>query len=213
MAPFIAGGEPPLTDQAPLWITFRGEDVLVDQAAVFVDWLEPSPIRTMYIGTLGGRPVFVAEAQAARCDVRFVPLRVALMTVSRELFGVVSVAAQQLRFERTHAFCGRCGQETVAKAGERAKTCVSCGLDVYPPVSPAVIALVHDGRRLLLAHRPGMPFFALVAGFVESGESLEECLVREVREEIGVDVSALQYFGCSRPHESGRIGRDPGAGA
>ncbi len=64
--------------------------------------------------------------------------------------------------------------------------------------------LVHDDRRLLLAHRPRMPFFSLVAGFVESGESFEETLVRAVREEIGLRVGDLQYFGSQPwpfPHQ------------
>ncbi len=155
-----------------MWIAFRGDDVFVDDATVLVeslDAIEPSPIRTLFIGTLGERPVFVAEAQGNEPDDRFVSLRSA-MSVSRELFGIVSLAAQRLRFERTHVFCGRCGRETVDKPGDRAKTCASCELDVYPPVSPAIIVLVHDDRRLLLAHRP-RPFFSLVAGFVESGES------------------------------------------
>jgi len=101
-----------------LWIAFRGDDVFLDDATVLVeslDAIEPSPIRTLFIGTLGKRPVFVAEAQGNQADARFVPLRAALMSVSRELFGVVSLSAQRLRFERTHVFCGRCGRETVDK--------------------------------------------------------------------------------------------------
>jgi NAD+ diphosphatase len=133
-----------------------------------------------------------------------VSLRAALMAVPRDRFDLLSLAAQRVRFERTHAFCGRCGQRTHDKDGEVAKTCPACGLHVYPPVSPAIIVLVHDGRRMLLARRRKMPFFALVAGFVESGESLERCLLREVREEIGVDVADLRYFGSQPwpfPHQ------------
>lgn len=205
--PFVASGTPPRAGLAPLWIAFRGDDVFLDDGTVLVeslDAIEPSPIRTLFIGTLGERPVFVAEAQGNEPDPRFVSLRAALMSVSRELFGMVSLAAQCLRFERTHVFCGRCGRETIDKPGDRAKTCASCGLHVYPPVSPAIIVLVHDDRRLLLAHRPRMPFFSLVAGFVESGESFEETLVREVREEIGLRVGDLQYFGSQPwpfPHQ------------
>ena len=205
--PFVANGTPPRSGVAPLWIAFRGDDVFLDEATVLLeslDAIEPSPIRTVFIGTMGDRPVFTAEAQGNEPDTRFVPLRTALMSVSRELFGMLSLAAQRLRFERTHVFCGRCGRETVDKPGDRAKTCSSCGLNVYPPVSPAVIVLVHDDRRLLLAHRPRMPFFSLVAGFVESGESFEETLVREVREEIGLRVGDSQYFGSQPwpfPHQ------------
>lgn len=106
-------------------------------------------------------------------------------------------ARQLLEWREQHRFCGRCGRETVLGQGDGALRCPGCGLSAFPRVSPAVIVLVHDEERLLLgrSHRfpPGM--YSTLAGFVEPGESAEEALHREVREEAGVEVEDLRYFG------------------
>jgi NAD+ diphosphatase len=123
----------------------------------------------------------------------------------RSLFGewsaglvlVAGAAAQVLDFESTHEFCGRCGVHTVREPKERARRCPSCGLIAYPRVSPAVIVLVRRGREALLARsaRFPLPFYSTLAGFVEVGESLEATVAREIREEVGVTVTNLRYFG------------------
>jgi NAD+ diphosphatase len=99
-------------------------------------------------------------------------------------------------WDRTHQFCGACGTPTAPKPNERARQCPSCGLTQYPRIAPAVMALVRRGDELLLARSPhfvpGM--HSALAGFVEPGESLEQCLRREVREEVGIEVTNLTYF-------------------
>jgi NAD+ diphosphatase len=90
----------------------------------------------------------------------------------------------------THRFCGRCGAETqVDWAGHR-RRCDSCGREHFPRTDPAIIVLVHHGDRALLGRNPGWPagFASVLAGFVEPGESLEDAVAREVKEEAGVDV-------------------------
>jgi NAD+ diphosphatase len=125
----------------------------------------------------------------------------------RELFArlederVVSMAArasQTLDWWFGHAYCGRCGGATEPHETEMARACKACGTLHFPRISPAVITLVHRGDgQVLLAHdrrfRPG--FFALLAGFVEPGETLEEAVAREVREEVGLEVEDVRYFG------------------
>jgi NAD+ diphosphatase len=109
-----------------------------------------------------------------------------------------------LRWDADHRFCSRCAAPLAEVAGERARRCATCDLSFYPRIAPAVIVLVHDGRRALLTHKEGMPFRALVAGFVEAGESLEDAVRREVKEETGVDVGELAYFGSQTwpfPHQ------------
>ena len=123
----------------------------------------------------------------------------------RSLFGVwadtlvfvAGMAAQVLDFESTHRFCGRCGQEMLPAATERARTCPSCHFTAYPRISPAVIVLVRRGREALLARsgRFPRPFYSTLAGFVEVGEALEETVAREIREEVGISVKNLRYFG------------------
>ena len=74
--------------------------------------------------------------------------------------------------------------------------CDQCGLSAYPRISPAVMVLVKRGRELLLARSPHFKpgVFSALAGFVEAGETLEDCAAREVKEEVGIDIGHLQYF-------------------
>jgi NAD+ diphosphatase len=106
-------------------------------------------------------------------------------------------AAQVLEWDRTHRFCGVCGTPTERLAHERSRRCPSCGHTAYPRISPAMMALVWRPGELLLARAPhfipGM--YSALAGFVEPGETLEECVAREVAEEVGVRVKNLRYFG------------------
>jgi NAD+ diphosphatase len=123
----------------------------------------------------------------------------------RELFArlddpttaMVARASQTLEWWFAHAYCGRCGSSTELHERETARVCRACGVQYFPRINPAVITLVHRGSEILLAHghrmRPG--FYALVAGFVEAGETLEEAVTREVREEVGVEVTDIRYFG------------------
>ncbi|MCU7374948.1 NAD(+) diphosphatase [Paucibacter sp. O1-1] len=102
-----------------------------------------------------------------------------------------------MEWDRSHRFCGACGTATELQAGERARRCPACGHTAYPRLSPAMMALVWRPGELLLARAPhysnGM--YSALAGFVEAGESLEDCLHREVAEEVGVAVTGLRYFG------------------
>ena len=126
----------------------------------------------------------------------------------RELFGHVSElewslasrAVQIVAWDRQHRFCGRCATSTEPSATERARRCPNCGLSVYPRLTPAIIVLVtrgaHDEQALLAwGRRSPVPRYSTLAGFVEVGEGLEEAVRREVREEVGVELSEITYFG------------------
>ena len=104
---------------------------------------------------------------------------------------------QLLEWERTHGFCGACGTPTQSARTERAQRCPHCGLTAYPRISPAMMVLVLKGDELLLARGVNFPpgRYSALAGFVEAGESIEACVVREVREEVGIEVTDLRYFG------------------
>ncbi|MCL2000817.1 MAG: NAD(+) diphosphatase [Planctomycetes bacterium] len=92
--------------------------------------------------------------------------------------------------------CGKCGSVSTERGGERALECRACGNIVYPRISPAVIVGVMDGDRLLLTKYANRPYarWALIAGFLEIGETLEDAVRREVREEVGLEIRNLRYY-------------------
>ena len=97
---------------------------------------------------------------------------------------------------RANRFCGRCGTSTVHDDKERMVRCPSCGNMIFPRISPAVIVAVTDGDRLLMSKYAGRSFtrYALLAGYTEIGETIEQTVHREVMEEVGLKVKNLRYY-------------------
>ena len=95
-----------------------------------------------------------------------------------------------------HRFCSRCGNPMTRSETERVLYCKSCGFQNYPTISPCVIVAVHDGDRLLLTKYKGRAYtrHALIAGFAEIGESLEQAVHREVKEEVGLNVKNIKFY-------------------
>ena len=146
-------------------------------------------------------PTFVVDMGAEEPDAEhweLMSLRQALMASPDSAFYVAGRAWQYVHFFRTHQFCGQCGERTERVNWEMAVQCRRCHHRSYPRVSPCIIVAVHDGERLLLArgvrHRE-LNMYSTLAGFVESGESLEHAVHREIFEEVGVKVKDLEYFG------------------
>ncbi len=124
-------------------------------------------------------------------------LRAASVHLPPDLFRAAGAALQKVTWLRTHGFCSRCGSPTRRHPTHHAMECPRCGHLHFPRLAPAVIVLVERGREMLLARSPRFPegVYSTLAGFVEPGESLEECIHREIREEVGVEVARLRYFG------------------
>lgn len=103
---------------------------------------------------------------------------------------------QLFRWYRDNRFCGRCGNRLDHDHDSRLLKCASCGMEIYPGISPGIIVGVTDGDNLLLTKYAGRPYkkYALVAGFNEIGESLEETVEREVMEEVGLRVKNIRYY-------------------
>jgi len=204
---FVPGATPPDDLSRALYAVFRGEELLAADGGLVAspEALGVAAARTFFVGTWGDRPVFaVLAVEPTPPDLRFVPLRAALLATPADRLAPLACASQVLRWDKDHRFCGRCGKPVADVPGERARRCASCGLDAYPRIAPCAIVLVHDGDRILLARRPNAPWFALVAGFLESGETLEECAAREVLEETGLVVDSVRYFGSQPwpfPHQ------------
>jgi NAD+ diphosphatase len=162
-----------------------------------------APERTLYLGTYREEHCFVAELPADSP----VPegferqgLRALFGAVEEPLAALAGRAFQLMEWDRNHHYCGRCGTPTTVRTDERSRQCPGCSLTSYPPVAPAVMVLVTDGRRMLLARKPMWPEgrYSAIAGFVEPGETLEDTVRRETLEEVGVEVGRLRYF-ASQP--------------
>jgi len=206
---FISGIIPPQEQSGPVWwFAFEENKLLVYEESsrvslpLLADFSELGliPLSNHYLGSLDNRPchaVELAEGTIPPAGMTFEGLRQLYGRLGEDLFWIATRAVQIIDWDRTHHFCGRCGTPLRIKSTERAKECPRCGLLHFPRLAPAIIVLVERGKELLLARSrhfmPGM--HSVLAGFVEPGESLEEAVVREVREEVRIDVKDIKYFG------------------
>ncbi len=153
-----------------------------------------------YMGTYNTIPCYAAEITATEglpeCFSIHPPLSL-VNEIEVDLVRLAGLSIQYINWSRNHRYCGKCGKFTENKRDERAKMCSACGQVYYPRLSPAIIVAVVKDDSLLMANSPRFPskFYSVLAGFVEPGETLEECVKREVREEVGIDVKNIKYFG------------------
>ena len=119
-----------------------------------------------------------------------------LQPVDTATFHMLGYASQIATWAEQHRFCGSCGQRMLSVAGERGMHCASCDVTHYPRLSPSMIVLITRGDELLLARSSRFPngLYSTLAGFVEPGESVEQCVIREVREEVAVEIKDLVYI-------------------
>jgi len=155
----------------------------------------------MYLGSLDGRLCYAGvpktDGLLLNENFKLINLRRLFGVVPDELIWVAGRANQLLYWHVNHQYCGKCGEPTEDKADERAKICPHCQHVNYPRLSPAVIVAVVRENKILLARnrRFKLPFYSVLAGFVEPGESLEDCVKREIKEEVGIAVKNIRYFG------------------
>ncbi len=199
---------PETRSSSALWFAFESGRVMVrmiDERAVPLTCAHPADhgletLQEHYLGTYGGEHCYAAElatAQTAPNGHAMLGLRDLLGHLDDTLAGVSGRAIQILEWNRNHRYCGRCGGETVPRENERARICVPCKRTSYPPVAPVIMILITHGRKLLLARKVGWgnTRYSALAGFVEPGETLESTVIRETREEVGVEIKNLRYFG------------------
>jgi NAD+ diphosphatase len=233
---FLPCGEGQARSAAPCyWFILRGSDLLVAHDGDSIDLPRHADIARF--GFPDERAHLIGTVSVSQCRVLDVPLetpapdgwkfegvRSLFGTISESFFSAAARALEVSEWDRTHRFCGTCGSPTALKPGERALQCTSCGHLSYPRISPAVIVAIVRGKSILLARARRFPpgLYSVLAGFVEPGETLEECVAREVREETGIEVRNIRYF-ASQPwpfphslmvaftaeHASGEIRVDP----
>lgn len=152
----------------------------------------------LHIGDWQGHPCYAVELTSADIlpTLEPTPLRSLHASVGMEGFMLAGRGFQLLDWQRHHRYCGRCATPTLKVDHEFAMRCPKCGLLAYPRISPAIMVLIHRGNELLLARSPRFApgIYSALAGFVEPGETLEQAVHREVREEVGVEVRNLRYF-------------------
>jgi NAD+ diphosphatase len=205
---FVPLIEPPASIPEPAcWFAFSDGRLLVIPAADAVTLPQAvsltefgiHPIRSQYLGLLRGRHCFSAELDkeaSAPDGMTWFGLRRLYGQIDDVEYLLAGRAIQIVEWDRTHQHCGVCGTLTERRTGERAKVCPACGHSAYPRLAPAIMVLIRDGRRLLLGRSSRFPpnMYSALAGFVEPGETIEECIAREVFEEVGLKVKNLRYF-------------------
>ncbi|OCL26945.1 hypothetical protein U472_05510 [Orenia metallireducens] len=164
----------------------------------FVDNLKP--IVTEFLGTLDGVPCYVglldSPNELLNC-LSFYRIRELYGMIDEDLFRLIGYGHQFINWSHDSQYCGRCGNPTENLKREKAKICSECNQIIFPRISPAIIVAITRGSEILLAnsHRFSNKLYSVIAGFVEPGETLEECVRREVKEEVGLEIKNIEYFG------------------
>ena len=160
-----------------------------------------TPKQLTYLFSIDEQAFYLVSATALRAacpDAQELP-RNALRTYQPQWLGFAAATCEHLaKWYAANKRCGACGAALKPSPTERALVCPKCAGVVYPRLNPAVIIAIHDDERLLLtgyANRTNTPHWALVAGYVEFGETLEDTVRREAYEETGLKVKNLRYFG------------------
>jgi NAD+ diphosphatase len=186
-----------LADPATRVVAASGAGVIVagDRPRMFAGDELPEGLELVLLGVdADGHAVFAADPDDEFPGERR-GLRDLAPVLSQAEGGMVAHAVGLLNWHRRHRFCANCGTPTVAREAGHVRVCPACGAQHHPRTDPVVIMLVIDGDRALLGRQAQWPTgrYSALAGFVEPGESLEEAVAREVREEAGVQVADVRY--------------------
>lgn len=167
----------------------------------FPEQLAPDRQRAMHLFALDEAGCYLADPDPAEDALpdsswEYVSFQMIRSVRPMEVAFAAITGAQLDRWYRSRAYCGRCGSKMQISRTERAMVCPDCALTEYPKICPAVIVAVTDGDKLLVTRYAGRPFrgWALIAGFVEIGETLEDTVRREVMEEVGLRVKNIRYY-------------------
>lgn len=190
------------------WFVFHKDKMLVNVEAdrISVPCIESlsalnlKPSWKLSLGSFNNRPCYAALVDGngfAGNGMVFEGLRGLFGRLDDSFYGMAGRALQLVRWDHTHQYCTRCGNRAQTRNEEGAQICAGCGYLSYPRISPAVIVAVLKEDRLLLAHnsRFAKNWYSVIAGYVDMGESLEDCVKREIREEVGIEVKNIRYFG------------------
>jgi len=198
-------------DPASLFVAVRGGDCLVDVsadgggAAVFLNCEQVGEADAVFLGCRDGAAIFAIDLGdggdgEAGAGGDFIDLRAAAGRLQAEHASLLAYAKSLIHWRRAHRRCPACTAPLRSESGGHVLRCGGCGRTQFPRTDPAVIVLVEHAGACLLARQAGWEAqrYSVLAGFVEPGESAEQTVVREVREEAGVTVARLRYH-ASQP--------------
>jgi NAD+ diphosphatase len=162
--------------------------------------LRPLFIRQHFLGLFNEMNCYSAEIDKSISlpdDIIPLPLRKAFERFGTDWYTAIAKAFSIVNWDKNHQYCGRCGHTTSYKPGTFERLCNVCGLSLYPRISPSIIVLIKKGDKILMSRSPHFPpgAYGLIAGFVEVGESIEDAVHREVKEEVNIEIKNLRYFG------------------
>lgn len=153
---------------------------------------------TIFLFTLNDIPCFLVWDELKTDNSNFIYKETSFFrtAVQKEIAWITIVGFQLMSWYSQNKFCGKCGTRTQHRFDERAIVCPNCNTTVYPKISPAVIVAIVCNNKILLARNTNFPgtWYSLIAGYADVGESLEETLVREVKEEVGLDIKNIRYY-------------------
>lgn len=190
-----------------LYFVFSGGDIMMERLA---DGSYSIPERDcpptavdattniMRVSPLNGKEVFTYQINEPADDERYemCGLRQSYYKLPREMYLKAGKCEELLYWDRNSKYCGVCGTP-LRMHTDISKKCPNCGKEIWPLLATAIIVLIHRGDEVLLVHAKNFKsnFMGLVAGFVETGETLEEAVHREVKEETNLEITNLRYFG------------------
>lgn len=198
----------PSDDEKTYFFVISGDKFLVEEKDNIVNILCKDSLSTyniattenLYLGRLNSTPCIAADLLSKDLisdSLKLIGLRQLFGLVDNDIFWLAARAYHLINWSKNTQYCGRCGEKTLIKEGEHSKYCPKCGLLMYPKISPAVIVAVTKGDKILLAQnvQSKTGFYSVLAGFVEPGENLEDCVRREIKEEAGIVLKNIKYFG------------------
>jgi len=199
------GADQPLANGT--WAVIQGNNAILQEtddglklpSGKLPDWLRPQQ-PALHIGTWQGKPlraITISSSLEITAPLVSAPFNAADERMDIQSLTLAGLAKQILHWERQSRHCPRCGGETSTINGTWGKRCTACNSEHYPHIHPCAIVLVKRGNQLLFTRKAEWPAgrYSLVAGFLDFGESLEECAIREVREETGIEIRNLRYVG------------------
>ncbi|MDF2839773.1 MAG: pyrophosphatase [Clostridia bacterium] len=195
---------PPSDNEKAFWFIFSEDKLYVElQGKVahipFTNSIKNN-LNSIYLGRLDSSPCFAAElSDKSSTDPILSPisLRQLYGLIEDEIFWLAARAYHLINWSKNNQYCGRCGGQTISDVMEHSKLCPKCCQSIYPKISPAVIVAITKEDKILLAKniQSKTGFYSVLAGFVEPGETMEECVEREIFEEVGIQVKNIKYFG------------------